>query len=165
MPGGDGLLWRKQAATTRSTSPQAIPVTVTKVTTSHAVFYDEYPGTVTALNQVELRAQVNGYITGIYFEDGARVKKGQRLYSIDQQAYEATYQQAVASLAVQEANLVKAQKMLTVFMNWINRMPLRSNRWTMPMLPWKLPKAGRCGEGQYTGCTNQCTLHHYSGAL
>lgn len=90
--------------------PPAIPVTVTKVTTTDAVYFDEYPGTVTALNQVELRAQVNGYITGIYFQDGARVKKGQRLYSIDQQQYEANYQQAIASLAVQEANLVKAQK-------------------------------------------------------
>lgn len=88
----------------------AIPVTVTKVTTTDAVYFDEYPGTLTALNQVELRAQVNGYITGIYFQDGARVKKGQRLYSIDQQAYEANYQQAVASLAVQEANLIRAQK-------------------------------------------------------
>lgn len=88
----------------------AIPVTTTKVTTTDAVYYDEYPGTVTALNQVELRAQVNGYVTGIYFQDGARVKKGQRLYTIDQQAYEANYQQAQANLAVQEANLVRAQK-------------------------------------------------------
>lgn len=91
-------------------APAAVPVTTTKVTTTDAVYYDEYPGTVTALNQVELRAQVNGYITGIYFQDGARVKKGQRLYTIDQQAYEATYQQAQANLAVQEANLVRAQK-------------------------------------------------------
>jgi membrane fusion protein (multidrug efflux system) len=99
----------KQQPAAQGPAP-AVPVTVTKVTTTDAVYFDEYPGTVTALNQVELRAQVNGYITGIYFQDGARVKKGQRLYSIDQQQYEANYQQAVANLAVQEANLVKAQK-------------------------------------------------------
>lgn len=99
----------KQQPAVQGPAP-AVPVTVTKVTTTDAVYFDEYPGTVTALNQVELRAQVNGYITGIYFQDGARVKKGQRLYSIDQQQYEANYQQAVANLAVQEANLVKAQK-------------------------------------------------------
>ena len=99
----------KQQPAAQGPAP-AVPVTVTKVTTTDAVYFDEYPGTVTALNEVELRAQVNGYITGIYFQDGARVKKGQRLYSIDQQQYEANYQQAVASLAVQEANLVKAQK-------------------------------------------------------
>lgn len=99
----------KQQPAAQGPAP-AVPVTVTKVTTTDAVYFDEYPGTVAALNQVELRAQVNGYITGIYFQDGARVKKGQRLYSIDQQQYEANYQQAVANLAVQEANLVKAQK-------------------------------------------------------
>lgn len=91
-------------------APQAVPVTTAKVAATSAVYFDEYPGTVTALNQVELRAQVNGYVTGIFFQDGARVSKGQRLYTIDQQAYEATYQQAQANLAVQEANLVKAQK-------------------------------------------------------
>ena len=90
--------------------PPPVSVTVTQVGTSAAVFYDEYPGTVTALNQIELRPQVNGYITGVYFQDGARVRKGQRLYTIDQQQYEANYQQAVAAQAVQEANLVKAQK-------------------------------------------------------
>jgi len=91
-------------------APQAVPVTTTKVTTTDAVYFDEYPGTVTALNEVELRAQVNGYVTGVFFKDGDRVKKGQRLYTIDPQAYEATYQQAQANLAVQEANLIKAQK-------------------------------------------------------
>jgi membrane fusion protein, multidrug efflux system len=90
--------------------PPAVNVTVTTVAETDAVYHDEYPGIVTALNQIDLRPQVSGYITGIYFKDGDRVKKGQRLYSIDQQQYEANYQQAVAGLAVQEANLVKAQK-------------------------------------------------------
>jgi membrane fusion protein (multidrug efflux system) len=65
---------------------------------------------VVALNQTEIRAQVTGYVTGIYFNDGARVNKGQRLYSIDQQLYHANLQQAEANLKVQETNLVKAQK-------------------------------------------------------
>lgn len=90
--------------------PQAIPVTTTSVELSNAEYYDEYPGTVTALNQVELRPQVTGYITGIYFKDGDRVRKGQRLYSIDQQVYNANEQQAIANVQVQETNLVKAQK-------------------------------------------------------
>ena len=90
--------------------PPATPITTYKVATSNAVYYDEYPATVNALNQVELRPQVSGYITGIYFKDGDRVKKGERLYSIDQQQYEAAYQQTVASLQVQEANLTRAQK-------------------------------------------------------
>ncbi|HMR93506.1 MAG TPA: efflux RND transporter periplasmic adaptor subunit [Chitinophagaceae bacterium] len=98
----------KQAA--QQGPPPAIPVTVTEVTASTASYYDEYPGTVVALNQTELRAQVTGYITGIYFKDGDKVVKGQRLYSIDQQLYNANYQQALANLQVQETNLLKAQK-------------------------------------------------------
>lgn len=90
--------------------PPAVAVTTTVVNSSIASYQDEYPGTVAALNQVDLRPQVNGYITGIHFRDGDRVKKGQRLYSIDQQQYEANYQQSVANLQVYEANLVKAKK-------------------------------------------------------
>jgi len=90
--------------------PQAVPVTTQKIEEVNAPYYDEYPATVVALNQVELRAQVNGYITGIYFREGDHVKKGQKLYSIDQQQYEATYSQSEANVKVQEANLANAQK-------------------------------------------------------
>lgn len=85
-------------------------VTVADVAATNVPYYDEFPGTVTALNQTELRAQVTGYITGIYFKDGDKVKAGQQLYAIDQQVYNANFQQAEANVAVQEANLVKAQK-------------------------------------------------------
>lgn len=90
--------------------PPAIPVTVAEVSATQAVYYDEYPGTVVALNEIKLTAQVNGYITGVYFKDGTKVNKGQKLYSIDAQVYSANYQQAIANLEVQESNLVKAQK-------------------------------------------------------
>lgn len=91
--------------------PPPVNVVVVPVTsTSNASYYDEYPATVRALNEVELRAQVNGYITAMHFTEGQKVRKGEKLYSIDQQQYEATYQQAQANLAVTEANFVKAQK-------------------------------------------------------
>ncbi len=90
--------------------PAAVNVAVKEISPIDAVYYDEYPASVVALNQVELRPQVNGYITGIHFKEGDRVKRGQKLYSIDPQQYEAAYQQSNANLAVQEANLVKAQK-------------------------------------------------------
>jgi membrane fusion protein (multidrug efflux system) len=80
------------------------------VQASSATYFDEYPATINALNQVEIHAQVSGYITGIYFKDGSRVAKGQKLYSIDQQQYAGAYNQAVANLSVAKANLVKAQK-------------------------------------------------------
>jgi membrane fusion protein (multidrug efflux system) len=90
--------------------PPAIPVTVTTVTSTNAVYYDQFPGTINALDQINLTSQVSGYITSINFKDGQRVKKGQLLYSIDAQIYKANYNQAVANLQVQEANLIKAQK-------------------------------------------------------
>ncbi len=90
--------------------PPAVPVAVYAVQKGSATFYDAYPATVVALNEVQLRPQITGYITGIYFKDGQQVVKGQKLYSIDQQAYAASYNQAVANLNVVKANLGKAQQ-------------------------------------------------------
>jgi len=90
--------------------PPAVNVSVQPVSISSAKYYDEYPVIVRGLQEVELRAQVNGYITGIHFTEGASVKKGQKLYSIDQQQSQASYQQALANLSVQEANLERAKK-------------------------------------------------------
>jgi len=90
--------------------PPPPQVTVEDVRTTDAVYYDEYPATITPLNQVELRPQVSGFITGVHFADGAKVRKGQLLYSVDAQLYAANYQQAVANLQVVEANLNKAEK-------------------------------------------------------
>ncbi|MEO8721192.1 MAG: efflux RND transporter periplasmic adaptor subunit [Ginsengibacter sp.] len=90
--------------------PPAVSVTVAEVTSTDAVYYDQFPGTVNALDQINLTSQVSGYITGIYFKDGQNVRKGELLYKIDAQIYQANYQQAIANLQVQQANLVKAQK-------------------------------------------------------
>lgn len=90
--------------------PAVVPVTVAEVKSEAVSYYDEYPAMVVALNQVVLTPQVNGYITGVFFKEGERVKKGQKLYSIDAQTYSANYRQAQANLAVQEADLVRAEK-------------------------------------------------------
>lgn len=91
-------------------APPPVSVAVHKVTTNDVTYYEEYPAIIKALNEVELRAQVNGYITAIHFKEGEKVRKGQKLYSIDQQQSEASYQQALANLSVRETNLVRAQK-------------------------------------------------------
>jgi len=86
------------------------PVNVAEVKKQNAIFYEEYQGTVVALNSVELRSQVSGFITGIFFKEGEVVAKGKELYEIDRRKYIAAYNQAVANQASAEANLVKAQK-------------------------------------------------------
>jgi membrane fusion protein (multidrug efflux system) len=87
--------------------PTAVSAVVVKK--EKAVYYDEYPATVAALNQDDLRAQVTGYITSIFFKDGQHVEKGQKLYDIDRQQYQANLDQAIANLNVTKANLAKAQ--------------------------------------------------------
>ena len=91
-------------------APPPVYVSVVTVKDTAAVYHDEYPATVTALNEIKLTAQVSGYVTGVFFKDGDKVSKGQRLYSIDQQVYNANLQQAQANEQVQVTNMVKAQK-------------------------------------------------------
>lgn len=91
-------------------APPPAVVNVYVVKKEAAVYYDEYPATLAALNQVDLRAEVTGYITGIYFKDGQHVSKGQKLYDIDRQQFQANYDQAVANENVSKANLAKAQQ-------------------------------------------------------
>jgi RND family efflux transporter MFP subunit len=91
-------------------APPPVPVALYTVQKGAAQYYDEYPATVVALNEVQLRPQVTGYITGVFFKDGQHVSRGQKLYAIDQQQYQASYNQAVANLNVAKANLGKAQQ-------------------------------------------------------
>jgi len=92
----------------KATGP--VPVNTIQVQMQPALYYDQYPGTVVALSQVELRAEVGGYITGIFFKEGDHIRKGQKLYEIDRSKYAATYAQAEANLQVAKSNLDKAQK-------------------------------------------------------
>lgn len=88
----------------------AVPVTVYKIVPGSTAYFDIYPATVTPLNLVELRPEVSGYITDIYFKDGQHVSKGMKLYGIDQRQYKAANDQAIANLNVAKANLFKAKQ-------------------------------------------------------
>ncbi len=90
--------------------PPKIPVNIDSVKEGSSIFYDLYPATITALNQVDIKPQVSGNITGIFFKDGDHVYKGEKLYTIDQQQYEGAVNQAEADLEVSKANLAKAQE-------------------------------------------------------
>lgn len=87
-----------------------VPVNVATVKQGNASFYDNYPGTVVAVNQVDLRSDVSGFITAIFFTEGETVHKGQKLYEIDQSKYQANYDQAKANVDIAQANLEKAQR-------------------------------------------------------
>ena len=91
-------------------APPPVPVSVYQVTKQAAMYFDNYPATITPLNQVDLKAQVTGYITGIYFKDGQHVSKGEKLYDIDRLQYQANYDQAVANLNVAKASLANQRR-------------------------------------------------------
>ncbi len=89
--------------------PSAVPVNLDTVELQTSVYFDQYPGNVIALNEVELRSEVNGFITDIAFEEGKYVQKGQKLYVIEQSKYQAAYAQAEANVKIAKANLEKAK--------------------------------------------------------
>ena len=90
--------------------PPPVAVNTYVVQAGNATYFDIYPATVTPLNQVDIKPQISGNIVNIYFKDGQYVRKGQKLYEIDQQQYRAAYEQAVANLNVSKANLAKSQQ-------------------------------------------------------
>jgi RND family efflux transporter MFP subunit len=90
--------------------PPPVNVNTYTVKSGSAVYFNSYPATVTPVNEVEIRPQVAGYITGIFFKDGQKIEKGQKLYQIDQQQYRGAYEQAVAQKNASEANLAKVQQ-------------------------------------------------------
>jgi membrane fusion protein (multidrug efflux system) len=90
--------------------PPAVPVAVYKVQAEKVVSSDSYPATVVPLNEVQLLAEVTGYLTDIYVKDGQRVTKGQKLYAIDRTRYAAAADQGRAQLQVARTNYVRVAK-------------------------------------------------------
>jgi membrane fusion protein (multidrug efflux system) len=91
-------------------APSAVPVKVYRVQQEAAAYLDLYPGTLTAQNEVRLNSEVNGFITGVFFKEGEKVRPGQKLYEIERDKYAAAYGQAEANLAIARANWEKAQR-------------------------------------------------------
>jgi multidrug efflux system membrane fusion protein len=101
---------KAQAAT-----PPAVPVVMTAAGQQDVPIYFQALGTVMALNTVAIRAQVNGQLVSIDFRQGQDVKKGDVLAKIDPAPFKATFDQAVAKKAQDEALLIDAQKDLVRF--------------------------------------------------
>ena len=67
--------------------------------------FDEYVGRFAAVNSVEMRARVSGYLDGLHFKDGQIVKQGDLLFTIDKRPFQNTLDQARANLAQAKSNL------------------------------------------------------------
>src|SRR4051794_33436397 len=80
-------------------APAAPPVTVAKPTKRMVTDWDEFTGRFDAVEQVQIRARVTGFVNSVNFRDGAVVNAGDLLYVIDPRAYEAAAAQADGQLA------------------------------------------------------------------
>src|SRR4051794_38154755 len=68
-------------------APLVVPVA--KVEQSKVVSYEDFTGRTAAVEGVDVKARVTGYLDKVMFEDGQEVEKGQKLYQIDPRPYEA----------------------------------------------------------------------------
>ncbi len=90
--------------------PAAAAVTVSLPLRRSVARWTDFTGQFSAVDQVELRAQVSGYLTEIHFTDGQIVRKGDLLFVIDPRPYEIALQQAVAQYQTATAGLDLANK-------------------------------------------------------
>lgn len=85
--------------------PPPPQVTVASPTKRQVVDYDEYVGRFSAVNSVEVRARVSGYLEALHFKDGQLVKEGDLLFTIDRRSFENAAAQARANLSTTKSNL------------------------------------------------------------
>ena len=102
------------AALTSCAPPKSATMPMPKVTVAQPITgtvtnWDEYPGHVEAVETVEIRPRVSGYIDAISFQDGAEVKAGDLLFVIDPRPFRAALDQAKAETLRAETRVELAQ--------------------------------------------------------
>src|SRR6266404_2967182 len=95
----------------KESAPQQapLPVNVVSAIDKEVNEWDEFTGRLEAVESVEIRPRVSGYITEIHFQAGAIVKKGALLYVIDPRPYQADFDRAAAELERMQAQVKLAQ--------------------------------------------------------
>jgi membrane fusion protein (multidrug efflux system) len=109
---GLGMLVASCGNKTPAGATHAPRATVTAVTLKPAVYTisEEFPGTLEANTEVQLRPDVTGYLEAVKAADGSMVRRGQPLYDIDKTRYQAAYNQAAAALQQAQADLDQKQR-------------------------------------------------------
>jgi len=92
-------------------APQAMPVTVSTVLEREVAEWDEFTGRLRAIDSVEIRPRVSGYIDRIAFHEGGDVKKGDLLFVIDPKPFQAELQRAEAQVSSARAQAQLARQM------------------------------------------------------
>lgn len=92
-----------------STAPQVV---VSQPVKKNVQEWDEYTGRFAAVEEVEIRARVSGYLTAVNFQDGQIVFKGDPLFVIDPRPYQAAADIARAGVAQAQSSVQLAQREL-----------------------------------------------------
>ena len=107
------------AAPAAAATPPAMPVTVAAAIERRITEWDEFSGRLEAIERVDVRSRVSGYIESVHFAPGSVVAKGATLFVIDPKPFaaevaraEATMAAAQARLALTNTELARAQRLL-----------------------------------------------------
>lgn len=92
---------------TQTAPPPEIPVILVKEQT--VPIYQDFVGQIFGLKDIDIRARVDGFLVGIHFQEGTRVTKGQLLYSIDPQPFQARVAAQMSYVAEAKTMLAKAE--------------------------------------------------------
>ena len=106
---------KQQANANRARPDLAVPVLAATPRIQDVPVYLEGVGSVRALNNVLVRAQVDGKLILVNFTEGQDVKKGDVLGEIDPAIYKAQYDQAVAKKAQDEAQLARLPAFVSLY--------------------------------------------------
>src|SRR5579872_5966095 len=90
-------------------APPPPAVTVAKPVQRTVIDQDEYVGRFVAVDSVEVRSRLSGYLSEIHFQDGQMVKQGDLLFTIDRRPFQIALDQARANLDLARANLAFAE--------------------------------------------------------
>jgi RND family efflux transporter MFP subunit len=100
---------QKPAAKVKEEPPPQDAVYVTPVRQPVAE-YEEFPGRTWAVNTIDIRSRVSGYLEDVAFEDGAIVEAGELLAQIDDRSFKAEVARAKAAIAQLQARFEKLKK-------------------------------------------------------
>jgi multidrug efflux system membrane fusion protein len=90
-------------------APAALPVSVASVERRDVAVWDEFAGRLEAVERVEVRPRVAGTVLSVHFREGALVKQGDLLVTIDPAPYAAEVERAEAQVAAAEARVSLAK--------------------------------------------------------
>ncbi|SNS22056.1 MULTISPECIES: efflux RND transporter periplasmic adaptor subunit [unclassified Azospirillum] len=112
MAGALALAGCGKNETGQGTAPAAPQVVVSQPLQKNIREWDEYTGRFTAVEGVEIRARVSGYLTSVNFHDGDLVNKGDLLFIIDPRPYQAALDAAQAAVAQAKSQVTLAEREL-----------------------------------------------------